>query len=568
MAAPPGLFATGRLGHPLTTLSRLGAWAGLPIPPSALLPPVAADFEKVIEAQSPLEAALVVGGEHSPREIGAVVSLGLTSFAGAVEEARAHGLVLHKLAPGVMKLEGTEDEPCAVAVALGKAPARLVCAPTDGDLERLLPFATRGLPMLDLGARDLEIAVKAAPLRDAYRSRLAGLRMLSGFLVRRWALDAPRFDRALADALDSLADELVLLVDDLDSVTLGGVVDEGKGQLRLELAVALADQRSFSARLVGDFAKHRGTAPDVFFGLPGDAQGARYSRGLDVQAWAAVRTSLADVVDAYLEQKGIDRAARTRVGRLIGLYFDLGGGVQASAHGPVPGNDEGYSLGVVDLPAKRLSDALSDLSALLSDRKVRAFAATLLGVDEKALPTAKLVPLAGAGIPRGTRGLTFNVPKELAKQLGSGLTFAQSSAGLASGGSHTVAVAPRGDGAVFCSAATPDAVAERLSAFLAGRGPTLADRPELASFRDLMAQSAMFETPEGLIASVAQSLGKHKRGPAVGPAGTLPIVLRFDATPSPLAGTFILTVPRDAFHAIPALVAVLLQGHPGLLGMP
>ena len=134
---------------------------------------------------------------------------------------------------------------CAVGPSLGAASARLVCGERAAEVEELFAYATRGLPNENLGNRDLELELRAEPLRRRFSSEIAGTRLFAGFLLRQLELDHPRFDRALSDAAYGVADELVLEVEDTDSIELGGSLDEAKQNVSLELAWKFRSNRSW-----------------------------------------------------------------------------------------------------------------------------------------------------------------------------------------------------------------------------------------------------------------------------------------------------------------------------------
>ncbi len=79
---------------------------------------------------------------------------------------REMGANVDRISPGVYQVSEGEEEPhCAVAAARGQAPARVVCGPKFESVERLLPYATRGLPEAPASANDLEIEFNPEPIQ-------------------------------------------------------------------------------------------------------------------------------------------------------------------------------------------------------------------------------------------------------------------------------------------------------------------------------------------------------------------------------------------------------------------
>jgi hypothetical protein len=557
--APRGLVLVGRLKTPIPIANRMGRWLGIPAPLLDMLPGRARDLARVLDPEAPVEVAGVLDTARGHDPLSMVVSLGVTSLAEAVEEARAQGARIRRVAPGVVRIDLGSGPDCAVAVSLGRAPARLVCADGDQALEALLPFATRGLPNLEIGPRELELSVDVAAVVAAYGAELDGARLLSGFVIRQLELDDARFDRALSEAVNGVADELVLFARDVSKVRLGGVVSEERAEIVLDFEVELGQKRSLVAAALADLGKHAGPPPASFFTLPGDAQSGGYSLGFDAERWARLKDTLVEVVDAFMEHDKVGRAGRDRMRGAVDLYFNMLR-ARATAAGDRSGaasdEDGSWGLSLYDEPPKALAGGLADLEKLIRDRDVRRMITRRLGVDDKLLPSARFVPLRAAGVPAGTRGLLVTVPKGLVQRLrekfpgqGSGANMVPPSLALA--------VAPHGDGAVFAFARDQAELSGLLGAFLGGKGPTLADRSELAKMRELEASGAYFATLASLFSTFSKSIGIPKTAPGSLPLA--PVVVRFEsAGANPPTARLRVTIPRALVQAVPQLIPSLL----------
>jgi hypothetical protein len=562
VGAPAGLFVVGRFQRPLAQVDTLGNWLGVPGSVLNFVPERYEGLVQSVDGDAPVEfAAVLTRGKGNP--VDWVASLGLKSLAQAVEQARTLGAEVTPKAPGVVSVSLGRSKPsCAIALSLGRAPARLVCSSSERMLDAQLPFATRGLPTLPLGSRDLELELRLAPIREGYQKELASAPGFGTFFARQLELDSPRLDRATADAMKALIEEGVTLVSDVDVVALGGGLDATKGELSLDVDLRFRDQKSFLAGLLQD-ASREGLPPDAFFTLPASATSGGYSRGFDTARWTGIRARLSEIVDAFLEHEKVGRPSRDRARRFIDTYFDLSG-ARSLANGPPSDGATGpgvvgYSLQLIENPSKPVIASLSDASAFLADRQVRAMLAKRLNVPEKVLPKASLVPLQGPGIPQGTRALVL----KLSKEFYDGLNQTLSSKGLASRRSRgaepnemvIVAVA-RGEGTVVGTAASVKELAKVLGDYLSGKSPSLKERPELLRFERMTASGAYFITLSGIVSALAESTGNSALK-STGPASNTPVFLRYQVTKG--VTRFGIIVPKGLFAGVQGMVPALMR---------
>lgn len=562
VGAPAGLFAVGRWQKPLAHVDTLGGWLGIP---GRVLDFVPERYEGIVQAldgDAPIEfAAVLTRGKGAP--VDWVASIGVKSLAQAVEEARAQGAEVEQRAPGIVSVGfGRRQPSCAVALSLGRAPARLVCSSNDRMLEAQLPFATRGLPTLPLGTRHLEFEVRLAPLREGYQKELAGAPGFATFFARQLELDAPRFDRAVSDSVKALAEEALTLLSDIDVIALGGNVDQTKGELALDIDLRFRDQKSLIAAMLQDGSR-QGPPPAGFFTLPASATSGGYSGGFDAARWAGVRTRLAELVDAFLEHDKVGKAARDRARRIIDVYFGLTG-ARSVASGP-PGDGSsgtgiaGYTLQLLENPSKPVIDSIVDMNVLLGDRQVRAMMAKRLGVPEKSLPKASLVPLRGPGIPAGTRALVVKLPKDFYDGLNKTLSAKMLASSKSRGGEPpqlALVAAPRGEGTVVGVAGSTAELSKVLGDFLSGKTPTLKERPELLRFERMSVAGGYFITLGGLVAALADSTNNPALK-AAGPSANAPLIVRYETQKG--MTRIGVTVPKELFRGVQALVPALMK---------
>jgi hypothetical protein len=566
---PDTVFVAGRVKRPTALTDTVAHWAGVPLGLRDVLPFAAQDLDSALVWDAPVELAVALAPSGGRGVVEAGISLGLSGTEQALAIARKQGYEVKRLGPEIYGIGGTRHFTCAVAPALGSTPARLVCAHRSAELEDLLPYMTRGLPSEPLGQRDLEVELKVEPLRKRFATELGSARLFAGFLVRELAQDAPRFDTALSDAAFGLADELVAVVRDVDSVRLEGTVDDKKREVDVELSLVLGDKKSWSAGMLADRALQVGGAPEAFFNLPGDAAVASFQLSHQPSVFDKVSSALVELGDAYLEHKKVGKATRERVARLIQGYFAWDGlAVSAEGHGsalppakggkPSPPRD--WQVMQAEHVPPALRTALADVAAVLSDRELRAVLARALDADEKELPTAKLVPLRGPGVPARSQALVISAPSELGPLVGRSFGLGGKGRRQAGASERVVTLVPRGSGAVFAIAESTPELAARVAQALSSKGSTLATRAELAPLRSFRANNAGFVTLLGLLGGtlgrgisnpeeVASGLPNHAR---------VPIFL--EATVEQGAGLKAIaraTIPAGVFEDLPGLLPVL-----------
>jgi hypothetical protein len=568
VAAPAGLVGVGRLSRPLALGENVARWAGLPVSLRQMLPEKFKDLDSAIAWDAPVEFAVVLSEKMGRDPVGAVITIGVTSERAALDAAQARGFAVERLSGGIHSVDSGSTH-CALAPALGSAKTRLVCGSRRSALNELLPYATRGLPNEKLGTHDLEVQFRAQPVRDRFGQQLGSARLLAGMLVRQFALDDQRFDRAFSDATYATADELVALIQELDTLHLQGSLDDSKREISLELALRFNGKKSWAANLFAESQKQSGPAPAAFWKLPADSISGGYSHGLGAAPFEGMHASVAEIADAFLEYEKVGKPARDRARRVLDAYFlattgsrVTGEGSSSDAATAKPG-EAGFMLSRVDAPAAKLREVLPDLQGLINDPGFRKLLARRTRMEEKLLPTAKLAPLQGAGVPAGTRALTITVRPELKARIQKMLTRGKeetSEAGVPL--THVIAIIPDEAGAVIGVAGTQKELALRLGAYASGKGPTLTEQKELAELRGLNVNAAQFTTLLSLysrfldpapaeVGKLSSTLPNRGRAPILGTyvaEGTGPVTARIR-----------FRVPSGVFEDLPAALPALMS---------
>lgn len=570
VAAPAGLFVVGRVSRPTTLADTVARWAGLPVGLRQVLPLAGKELDAAIAWDAPIElaAALAANGHRAAH---GAISLGLTGTDAAVTLARQQGYEVKRIAPETYLVGGVAPLSCAIAPALGPTSARLVCADRQSGLEDLLPYMARGLPTAALGQKDLSVELRVEPLRQRFASEIGSARLFAGFVVRELALDSPRFDRAVSDAVYAGADELVALVHDLDVVRLEGVLDEPKHEATLELGLTFRDHKSWVASVVADNTHLPGPAPESFFALPEDADEGGYAQGRDPHLIDGLRRSVLELADAYLEHEKIGKATRDRVARLIQAYAGLDGayvhaeGLALIAKGArdkgAPAPRSGWMLMRSTAAPAVLKGSSADLAGVLSDKDFRAALARRMKTDDKSLPTARTVPIKGPGIWPGSVAAVVKVPTGIAQVLTGAIGWKGQNVDEEGPVEVAIAVVPNGPDALFAYAPNVKELTARLVQGLNPKGETLATRSELERMRHMNAMQAGFVTLSHLLgsSSFGRKLGNSDAALAALPHhGQAPIFFEWQTEPGAAPkGLIRTTVTGGVFEDLPGLVPLL-----------
>jgi hypothetical protein len=510
VAPPDDLWLVARLKRPLHVAEGLLTWAGMPLRPLDLLPYEAQDLKPVIAWDSSVELSVVpsIANEDPPW----VISVGLTSLDAGIELAQKRGLNPQREAQGLYRVRPFGKLECAITGSLGPSPARLACAANDAALDRLLPYATRGLPQEKLSEEDLYVELRMEPLRRRYGKDLASARVVAGAIAKRMELDHPRFDRALNAAALALADEIKLSVEDIDTLRLGGSLVEERGAIELTAHARFRSQGSWVAALASDAAAQTKEAPAAFFRLPVDASTASFVSGIAPARFDGIEKASIELVDAFLEHHKIGAPARKRAEHLIQGYLNLsGGGPVVSAEGLEAGEGdvEAREFGIWLLPddSKNLGELMADFAFVLSDRSLRKALATFLDVDHKDLPKARMKAWKGKGVPKGASLLELDIPDtDLLTRASQRFAGAKGQRPPGKPGRFVVAVMPDGTGSAVGFGRDERILERRLEAIVSGKGKTIADREGSAELRKVRASYFGFFTLEAMVRALSKEV--------------------------------------------------------------
>lgn len=369
---PAEVVVLGRVGRPRLLIDTVTKWSNVPVSLDDLLPEQAKPLSRAVLWDAPIDmvVALDTFGEGKLPPPLLVGSIGLKSLDEALSAAEAMQMPTAKVAPGVYRVGDFPDVSCAVAVSLGTAPARLVCGPGPKHVDTLLPYATRGLPSEPQSGADVELSFTLAPIQQRYGRDVTALRLLAGMAIREVALDSPRFDRALSDAVYGLVDESINVFNDLDQIRLEARVDAarnvltGSGELRL---------KGDSSWVAGTIAATKPQAiPANLPRLPQGATIAAYNPPLPAERFAAMSRILGELGEGWLEHEKLPAATRKRARRVLDAALSNQPESFAFAMSPSQNDALGFRhsetmVARASEPSPRLLGIYTDLFALIQD---------------------------------------------------------------------------------------------------------------------------------------------------------------------------------------------------------
>lgn len=505
VSAPSGTFVWGRLHQPATLADSLLAATGLPLNWRQLLSSRFPELSSLAEANASLEVAVSV--HPNPRRAPlAVVSLGVPSEQLVLDLLARENIAADEGAGGVHSFSA-HGATCLVGPALGAAPARVVCGDEPDALDVLGPFALRGLPQQELSDAALHLEVAAGPLQAAYGQQVTSLKLLSSVLVRRLQIDSPRFDRAVADSVFGLVDEVIALSQDVERARVQ-LWDRGT-EYELSISGRFQGATSWSLQTLHELVPQQQPPPGAFWALPAQSSAAYYVQMPKASRMRPVWDALRDALAGYLEhERDLGKATRQRIDRWLADAFTFEGPV-VGATGPwVKGADEdalpqpAWQLFAFSGDAARFRKSLSELEAVLASPDLRK----ATGAQKSWLPELKqrgtLTGKAGSVVYEWKNG-------DLARALdllrygidGASADTAELEASLKSLGSGFWALVPDGDHTWFVWAQERDRLAEPFTVMAKTDAPRARSLAGLAPLEARGALASGFYKLETLAAS-------------------------------------------------------------------
>ncbi|HEY5961105.1 MAG TPA: hypothetical protein VIV60_31325, partial [Polyangiaceae bacterium] len=399
---------------------------------------------------APVEFAVVLpDGDTSPNlKPEFVVSVGLSSTDKARALLEEH--IGQKLTERPTSSYVTPEDAkvhCAIAPAIGKAASRLVCGDRARSLDHLLPFATRGLPLENLGAADLHAELRFESLRQHFGAALRmGRTVAVPTILKSISLSDARFDRPLADVAHAMGDELLDLFDDVDRIAIDLNASAKPEQLDLKLTFAYRGRTSLISQATGE-ARQRMTPPTAqFYDLPADATFAAYVAASDPKYVERPRALTEALVEGLLAHFEVGTGLRRDVRAAFDTMFNINSpmvmayGNVAAAEKVTPsardrlGMAFGWRVYGLEAPSEPYKAALKTATRLSADKAMAKGINDLFAkLGESTIETAKAnskdknkstasdwVKLRSkgiAGMPAGSEVISVEFTAEATKEL-------------------------------------------------------------------------------------------------------------------------------------------------------
>jgi hypothetical protein len=324
LSLPDDLLLAGRWKNPSALLGQLESWSGGVLSLESWLRTRIGEPSRPIDLNAPIEVIVVLDRERDPPALSWALSLGLGP-------ARV-GTV--KAGSEPTDVESPSGLSCAESQALGPSAVRMVCAPNDDQLARLLPHATRALPLAPVGDADIAVSLRAAPLSGQGEERLRALASAWLASVASVSRINDRFEAQWANVVDGVARELRYLAEDLDGSSLEFSLRAKEQALELSLLAPAAAGRSALGQLVvGSGAS--GLAPEEFWQAHEASDGAGFSWAFQPAPLARLREPLAALLGTVLDYRGVPNRLEQQARELV-LYLPMPRGPVIHASGRLP----------------------------------------------------------------------------------------------------------------------------------------------------------------------------------------------------------------------------------------
>jgi hypothetical protein len=337
---PQGLLASGRIAKLSASFDVVHGWSKLPMPGAEQVTELLTSeaVGPLVDLDQPVDFAVTITGKFPKVDVLAAVSAAVKEPA----KAKASLADRYKLVPGANgalliqglgrpthsdsdeddddkpdhKTVGDPERSCELAPAFGSAPTRLVCAWSPKALTELAPWLTR-------------TATRAAPSSTADAHVDVRMEPIKGFIAS--GLQIPRTLIGLLDSmpwttpLQSTLDDLIHFGDDLGGLALDvRLTDPGASATA---TLKLGKTSSETAKLATAHPERDGPPPAIFWQLPGDADEAIFTRGIDDADVASVTSVVQQVIESALRHSG---AKDADIKDVVGATAKLWSGAPAS----------------------------------------------------------------------------------------------------------------------------------------------------------------------------------------------------------------------------------------------
>jgi hypothetical protein len=443
------------------------------------------------------------------------VSLPLKSLDDALAYASRAGKP-SKIKPGVFRVGRTGNLMCDLSVAVGDAPARLICAERERDVDELRPWLTRGSPTAQFGAADIHAELRAGPARERLQAELgndlAALPAAAASEFRRKThLNSP----SVQEAISAVTREGLAFGEDADSVAIDLALDPTNTQVSFSSSIKFKGASSWLTRALTSRNDKAGPPPAIFWQAPRDSDSVAFTHGVDSKLFVGIKDSTAKILDELTRDLLKDKERESLVSLITSIpLVDSSGTVSARGHLDhkplVKIAPEKYSpadaiksaqahaaglLGWAVVGVEAKSDAqvawLRQVAKTYNDRSLQGTLKKSIPKElQSKIPTVKLVG-GPKGTPAGTVALEISIAldsQDVWNTYGREHGFRPHPKGAPAKGnvSFTIVVMPDGDRTWVAFGADPAALGAHLAAVKNGapKEGTIASRDGLDSLKN------------------------------------------------------------------------------------
>lgn len=411
-AAPKDLVAIARLERFENAATTVARWMNLPFD-VRMADAFGPGLSRTIDLAAPIEGAVALadGASAEVAQPYAVFSAGVTSLEAARSMFEQFGRKMEPANNGAWITSDETPMTCAIAPALGRAKVRLVCGDRRIDVETLLPYATRGLPLLSMGPAEAHFELKMNPIRERYGQRLRqGKALVVPMALAYLGIKDTRISRPLTDIMYGLGDEVVDVMDDLERVSFDISLSNAPEALDLTTSLAFGHAHSWTAQTLADSAKRAALAPKAFFDLPNDAGAASFVTTINPKNFETALHRLEALIDGALAHVEVNQKLRDGFSRSLDNYVSqpwsgacamgVPSSTSAAKTKPSLGNVAPWQVCAYEsLPPASITDLLDALARLSVDKQVQKV------IGRGNLTVRKVA--AAKGLPSGT--LTYDI---------------------------------------------------------------------------------------------------------------------------------------------------------------
>ncbi len=338
---PESLVVVARVASVGKALRTLHGWSQLPMPKEDSVTELLMSeaVGPLVDLDKSIDVAVSVVGKGDDMKPLVAFSAALTDLGKAEEALQGHfkltpdaGGTLHVDGLGRDSKDGDADDDdddkkpkgdkpkddenaqhrhCELAPAAGDAPARLVCGISLASIHTLGPWLTRTLPRT-APTSDLAIDVRMAALKSTLNEKKSIIRAgLEGAMPIRGA--------GLSGLVTASVADLVDLAIDLDTAHLG--ITLGDDSATATLGVKVGGTTSTLAHVLTAHPERTDVAPAAFWQLPGDADAALFTRGIDPNDIDGPRDAIVDAMVKALSLSSASPADTKAVGDALRKFI-------------------------------------------------------------------------------------------------------------------------------------------------------------------------------------------------------------------------------------------------------